>query len=428
MNKLIVAIAALFFSTLVAALPPAPAKPQQGPIAVTGATIHVGNGEVIENGVVTFADGVITGVYQNSESADLTNHTVIDKSGEHLYPGFILPNTRLGLREVGSVRASVDDRERGLTNASVRSLTSYNTDSELIPTYRFNGVLTAQVTPIGSLIAGNSSVMQLDAWNWQDAAILEDDAMHVYWPKLIKKKTDALKQQVNYEENDKYEVHIEVLRELFAEATSGTETNNLNINAVQAVLRGERQLFLHAENARQIVDAIQFVDQFDVPRAVLVGARDAELVKDIVLASKLPVIVQFVHGLPVHPERSVDESYDRAARFVEAGFKVGLPANVRMEPSSGRNLPFMAGTVAAYGIGAEQAVKMITLNNAEILGIDKQLCSIEVGKQATLFTSSGDALDMRTNNLTSAFIQGRQVEIRGMQQELFERFREKYSD
>ena len=428
MIKLMLVLTSLAVAYSVNALPPAPAETQQSPVAIIGATLHIGDGTVMEQGTVTFSNGLITGVYPKDEAPGLDDHMVFDRSGEHVYPGFILPNSNVGLKEVNSVRASVDDKERGLLNASVRVLPAYNTDSEVIPTFRFNGVLTAQVAPTGSLIAGNSSIMQLDAWNWEDAAIAIDDAMHIYWPALVKRKVDAIKQQVSYSMNENYEARIELLRELFAEAEHIESSDNLNIKAVKAVLEGKSQLFLHGESAKQLVDAIQFVRRFNIQRAVLVGARDALQVKELILESGLPVIVHFVHGLPLHPERSVDESYERAARFIEAGFRVGLSSKIRMEPASGRNLPFMAGTAAAYGIDKEQAVHLITLSNAEILGIDDQLGSISVGKQATLFTSKGDALDMRSNNLTSAYIQGRKVTIEGMQQDLFERFKTKYSE
>ena len=427
MNKCFSILLLVAFSFSARALPPEPAGPQEMPVAIIGATIHIGNGEVIESGTVTFADGVITGVFSPGDTPELGDHMVIEREGEHLYPGFILPNTRVGLREVSSVRATVDDRERGHINASVRALTSYNTDSELLPTYRFNGVLTAQVTPTGSLIAGNSSIMQLDAWNWEDAMIEADDAMHIYWPNPVKRTTDTIRQTISYELNDDYEQHVELIRALFSEA-GGPRVTNLNVLAVKKVLSGDKQLFIHAEQATQLADAVQFIRAYDIKKPVLVGAREALEVKELILEAKVPVLVQFVHGLPALPERSVDTSYERAAKFVEAGFKIGLAAKVCMEPSSGRNLPFMAGTVAAYGLGKEQAVRLITLGNAELLGIEDRLGSITVGKQATLFTSSGDALDMRTNNLTAAFIQGREVRIEGMQQELYERFRQKYAE
>ena len=106
------------------------------------------------------------------------------------------------------------------------------------------------------------------------------------------------------------------------------------------------------------------------------------------------------------------------------GVKTGL--TYPGENMNGRNLPFIAGTAAAYGLDREQALTMITLTNAEILGIDDRVGSLEVGKHATLFISKGDALDMRGNDVTHAFIDGREIELNGMQQELYQRFEEKY--
>jgi imidazolonepropionase-like amidohydrolase len=410
------------------ALSPTPAAPQSNPVAITGVTVHVGDGSVISQGTVTFSDGKITGVFQGTDTPDLAGHEVLNHSGEHLYPGFILPNTRLGLVEVNNVRGTVDDRERGGLNASVRSLVAYNTDSETIPTYRFNGVLTAQVTPKGGLLAGNSSVVQLDAWNWEDASIKSDDAMHVYWPRQLKPKVDVLRQKLDFEKDDKYQGHIDSLTELFTDAKVGGVDVNLKLNAVARVLEGDAQLFIHVERAREIVDALNFARDMEVPRVVLVGAREALQVKDLVLERQVPIIVQHVLGLPSTVDSAIDENFSRPALFKAAGFKIGLAAKSRMEPASGRNLPFIAGTAAGYGLSSEEAVALITSGNAEILGIADELGTIETGKRATLFISIGDALDMRTNQVRGAYIDGRAVEIRGTQQELFDRFKEKYSN
>jgi hypothetical protein len=376
---------------------------------------------------VTFNDGKFTGVYEASAVPDLSAYAVISHSGEHLYPGFILPNTRLGLVEVNNVRSTVDDREQGRLNPSVRSLVAYNTDSETIPTYRFNGILTAQVTPKGSLIAGTSAIVQLDAWNWEDAALKADDGLHIYWPNLLKRKVDYPRQKVEFEPNDEYQKQLDPLFGLFAEAQAGGVEGNLNVAAVQRILKGEAILYLHVETAREIVDALRFAKDYVVPNVVLVGAREALKVKDLILERQVPILVQYVLGLPANEDAPIDENFSRPARFKAAGFKVGLAAKIRQEPASGRNLPFIAGTAAGFGLDREQAIAMITSGNAEILGIDDELGTIEAGKRATLFVSKGDALDMRTNQLTSAYIDGRAVEIRGTQQALFERFRKKYS-
>ena len=427
MIKLMFRVALLLsLSSLSLALSPRPAPAQSQPVLIQGVVIHVGNGEVISNGAVTFADGRITGIYEANAIPELPDHRVLNFDGEHLYPGFILPNTRLGLAEMSSVSGSRDDVERGDLNPSVRALVAYNTDSEVQPTYRFNGVLTAQVTPGGSLLAGTSSIVQVDAWNWEDAALVADDGMHLYWPRQFKSKADYLRRTIEIEENEQYATQVQSIVDLFADAAVDVDSENLKLDAVKPVLAGRTTLFVHAETAKEIGDGLKFADRFAL-NVVLVGADQALKVKDMILERKVPVIVQFVHGRPDQSGAAIDENFTRPAQFVEAGFKVGLAARVRMDPGSGRNLPFMAGTAAAFGLTPEQALTMITLTNAEILGIANELGSIDVGKRATLFVSKGDALDMRTNQVEAAFIDGRRVEIRGTQQELYERFHEKYS-
>ncbi|MEM7510014.1 MAG: amidohydrolase, partial [Bacteroidota bacterium] len=159
-----------------------PAPAQEKPILLSGATAHLGNGEVIESAMIGFKDGKISLVTNIAAAVSVAEYEVIDVSGKHIYPGFILPVSGLGLAEVNAVRATVDNSEQGAYNPNVRSIIAYNTDSEVIPTFRFNGILMTQVTPSSGVIPGTSSIVQLDAWNWEDAVYKMDDAIHLDWP------------------------------------------------------------------------------------------------------------------------------------------------------------------------------------------------------------------------------------------------------
>jgi imidazolonepropionase-like amidohydrolase len=88
-----------------------------------------------------------------------------------------------------------------------------------------------------------------------------------------------------------------------------------------------------------------------------------------------------------------------------------------------RNLSFTAGTTVAFDMDYEQAVKSITLNTAEILGVADKVGSIEKGKNATFFISIGDALDMRTNDVMKAYINGVAIDLNNHQKELFEKYK-----
>ncbi|MBW3546294.1 MAG: amidohydrolase family protein, partial [Bacteroidetes bacterium] len=136
-----------------------------------------------------------------------------------------------------------------------------------------------------------------------------------------------------------------------------------------------------------------------------------------------PVLLANVHRLPNRPEEDVDMPYKLPRLLHKEGILVGL---VYDDLKSNRNLPFFAGTAAAYGLDKEEALKMITSNTAKILGIDDEAGTLERGKRAILFVSEGDALDMRTNNVSLALIDGRKLDLTNKQIRLYKKFKGKY--
>lgn len=410
------------------AIVPTPAPDQPGPIALTGAIIHIGNGEVLGDGIITFDEGVITAVGTASDNINLNNHQVIDLQGRHVYPGFVLPNSTLGLIEVNSVRATDDVVEEGDINASVRAAIAYNTDSEIIPTNRFNGILTAQVAPQGGLVSGSSSVFKLDGWNWEDALLSEDVGLHLHWPSYNQRRRNSETGNLETVENENYQGQTQLLHELFQNAQSYTGAPlNLNLLAMQPLFNGIAKLFIHADEAREIISAVRFARGYGVEQVVVVGAADALLVKDFLLSEDIPVIYERIHELPLREWNDVDAPFKTPFLLHDAGIKVGIGGGATSIDRQ-RNLPFFAGTAAAYGLDRETALAMITRINAEILGVDDRVGTLETGKDATLFISEGDALDMRSSQVIAAFIQGRDIDLNGTQQQLYERFRDKYEN
>ncbi len=423
----------LLLPTTLLAQVPTPAPPQSQPILLLGGTAHLGTGEVIDEAAVAFVAGKLTfvGTASSVPNNELASYEVIDVSGQHVYPGFILPDTDLGLVEISAVRATIDNAEEGLVNPNVRSLISYNTDSELIPTFRFNGILLAQIVPQGGLMPGTSSVVQLDAWNWEDAAVATDNALHLHWPGRFRSKFNFVTFTVERVPNESYEEQLRAVRTLFADAQAYTATEpsspNLKLEALRSLLAGSQTLFLHSDDAREIMEAVLFAEEYDVSKIVLVGGSGLLPIKEFIQARKLPVVIENVHQLPSHPDSPVDALYSLAHDLQEEGILVSLAYNEGMTARS-RSLAFLAGTAAAYGLDKEEALKLITANTAQILGIADRVGTLEVGKQATLFVSEGDALDMRTNRLTRAFIDGRQITLPAMQQELYEKYKTKFEN
>jgi imidazolonepropionase-like amidohydrolase len=409
-----------------------PAKEYKGLLFIKNGTVHVGNGQVLENTTIEVRDGKIFRVGANLP-IPMDDVKVFDAAGKHVYPGLILPNTNLGLVEISTVRASSDAREIGEYNPSVRSIVAYNTDSKLINPLRNVGILLASVAPEGGSISGSSSVVQLDAWNWEDAAYKMDNGIHYAMPPLINRPGrfaaftgapaptyDPVKTGIESIENFKA-----YLKEAKAyNLTSDKKETNLRFEALKGLFEKKQKLFIHCDIVRQILMAIDIKNELDLD-VVIVGGGESYQVADLLKKNNVPVILNQLLELPTLADDLVDQPYRTPAILQKAGVLFALnddDANTRY-----RNLPYNAGTAAAYGLTKEEALAAITLNAAKILGIDNVTGSIEVGKDANIVISTGDILDMRTNNITHAFIQGRSLDLNDKQKQLYERYKYRYS-
>ena len=408
-----------------------PGDKQTQAITIEGATAHLGNGDVIENALIMFENGTLT--FVGSANTKIARQgTVIDAKGKHVYPGFIAPNSTLGLVEVDAVRASDDEDEVGAMNPHIRSLIAYNTESKIVESMRPNGVLMAQITPRGGRISGTSSVVQLDAWNWEDAVIKEDDGIHLNWPSNYSRGRWWLGEPNVLKENKNYAKEVDELTSYFAQSkaynANKTSPKDLPFEALHGLMDGSKKLFIHVDNEKGITDAINFATTEKIKSMIIVGGYEANNVTNLLKQNNIPVLVQRTHSRPKGDDHDYDLPYKLAAQLVNAGVLVGLENSGDMERMNTRNLPFLAGTTVAYGLTKAQALSLITLNTAKILGVDNTVGSLEVGKDATLFISQGDALDMRTNKLDHAFIQGRKISLETHQTELYKRYSEKYKN
>ncbi len=408
-----------------------PAKAYAGKLYITNGTIHVGNGQVIENGTIEIENGKIVQV-----GAGVTvpaGGKVVDVKGKQVYPGLILPVTDLGLKEISNgVRGSNDYSELGEYNNSIRSIVAYNTDSKIINTLKANGILLAGVTPQGGTISGSSSVVQLDAWNWEDAAYKMDNGMHLNMPTFISRpsrfaaffgipqsQTDPTKDALK---------KIDEIKTLFRQAKGYLQEathkeTNLKFEALSGLFSKKQKLFVHASQVKQMLIAIDFVKEFGFD-VVIVGGSESFQIADLLKQYNIAVILGDEHALPATEDDDIDQPFKTPAMLQKAGVLFAL--NDEHGESRYRNLPFNAGTAAAYGLTKEQALQAITLNSARILGVDDKTGSLEAGKDANIVVSEGDILDMRTSIILHAFIQGREVSLENKQKQLYDRYMYKY--
>ena len=428
MKKLLIYTALLGLPLLGQAQAPAPAPKQQKPIALMNGIAHLGNGKLIQNSAILMRDGKIENVVDaTSARLALDGYEVISVEGKHVYPGFILPYSNLGLREIDAVRATLDEEEVGHFNPNVRSLIAYNTDSEITPTVRTNGILVAQIAPRGGYISGSSSVVSLDAWNWEDAVMLADGGLWMNWP-TVYRRSGWWAEPGPIEKNKNYDKQRNEIEAFLASALAYSKENkpketNLKLEAMKGLFDGSKRLYITASYAKEIVESVKTAQKFGVKNIVVVEAEDAWYVKDFLKENNIPVLLANLHRLPGRPEEDVDMPYKLPGLLQKEGILVGL---IYDDLKSNRNLPFFAGTAAAYGLDKEEALKMITSNTAKILGIEGQAGTLEQGKRAILFVSDGDALDMRTNKVDMAFIDGRKLNLTNKQIKLYEKFKGKY--
>ena len=436
MKNIILSFAAIcFLVTARAQENMAPAPKQAQPIVVTGATVHVGNGQVLNNASVVIVNGKITAVGTNLTPP--AGAKTVNAQGKHVYPGLILSSSNLGLVEVNSVRATSDAREIGDMNPNLHAIIAYNTDSKVTNTLRPNGILLANIVPEGGLLSGQSSVVQLDAWNWEDAAYKMDNGLHFRMPSLLARPrgfgfgggggggqtppADPVKEALDRIDNFK-----SFLRQ--AKAYNGLnkpDEVNLKYSAVKGLFDKSKKLYIHASTVKQILIAIDIAKEFGLD-AVIVGGEDSWQVADMLKQHNISVILSQPHALPILADDDVDQPYKTAALLQKAG--VTFAINDEDGQTRGRNLAFNAGTAVAYGLTKEQALQAITLNAAKVLGVADKTGSIEVGKDANIIISDGDILDMRTQNITQAFIQGREIELESKQTQLFDKFKKKYTN
>jgi imidazolonepropionase-like amidohydrolase len=405
---------------------PAPAPPQTGSMLVKNGTVHVGNGLVIDEGAVGFRDGRIDYVgytYGVSAAYDST----IDAKGQHVYPGLIVPDATLGLHEIDLVRATADEDEVGEMEPEGARAHQLQSDSRIIPTVRNNGVLIGQITPQGGTLSGTSAIVQFDAWDWEDAAVRAADGVHLEWPRSFTRSGWwAERGETTRDKDEERRKKLDEIRRFFEKAKAYHEQAarpvvDLRMEAMRGLFSGTQTLFVHANRVREIQEAVLFAKDLGIKRTVIVGGYDAWRVADLLRDNKVDVILMRLHSLPLREEDDVDLPFRLPALLKERGirFCLGYSGGGDMDRIGSRNLAFIAGTAAAYGLSDEEALQAVTLDAARILGIDKDYGSLEVGKSATLFISTGDALDMRTNNVVQAFIQGRHISLDDHQKQLY---------
>ena len=382
------------------------------PIALVGGTIHPITSEPIESGTLVFDDSGILSIGPDRDiPADAEQ---IDCQGRHVYPSFIAPYSQIGLVEISSIRATDDRSELGSFNPNVSAHKAFNPDSELIPVTRSNGVLLALVAPVGGTFSGQSSLMKLGGWTWEEMLLKPHVGMHVDWPRTRDDGTELERVAKLVEDARAYKA----ARDVEADLTPF----DIRWEAMQPMLAGEQPLIVGADQLSEIQSAVAFAAEHKL-RLIVLGGYDAPRCAALLKRCDVPVIVSEVHRLPLRRGDPYDAPYTLPNRLRKAGVRYCI-AGDSGSSSNLRNLPYHAATAAAYGLPVDEALKAITLYPAKILGVADQVGSLEPGKDATLFVSDGDPLETSTQ-ITSAYIDGKPVDLNDRHKMLYERFKKR---
>ena len=408
--------------------------PQSEAVALRGATIHTVTNGVIENGTILFENGVIRAIGTDVEIP--TGTRVVDVSGKHIYPGLIDAYSTVGISEIGSVDVSSDVNELGDFNPNVRAEVAVNAESRHIGTTRSAGVLVTLTTPGGGLISGMSSAMSLEGWDWEEMSIESAAALNVNWPNPNSGGGRGGRGGRGrgfgpgpQESPPTYPERVQQLKDFFAEArayrdatTAGEEVRtDSRYTAMIPALNGEIPVVVSADGAAQINDAITWAQQEGV-RLVIRGGGDAIHVADRLVANDIPVILTSTMAAPGRDYEGYDGAYTMPARLHEAGVRFAISGGSGALYTN--RLPWEAGVAVAFGLPEEEALKAVTINAAEFMGISDRVGSLEPGKQATLLITTGTPLDM-TSDIEQSYIQGREIDMNDIQKHFFDKYMEK---
>tara|TARA_B100000700_G_scaffold325812_1_gene435587 strand:+ start:960 stop:2285 length:1326 start_codon:yes stop_codon:yes gene_type:complete len=425
----------LFSSSALLANEQLPGSDQKRPILLRGGTLHTVSGDVLEGYDMLFAEGKIITIDEQIQASPETD--ILEIYEKHVVPGYIAGYTRIGLTEISAVKQTNDHSETGDINPNVRANVAYNPDSDLIPVTRSNGILVVNSAPSSGRVPGQSSVMALDGWTWEDATIKHPSALNINWPSMYIDYSGKTKKNEKAQ-LDKYHKEIRNLDNLIRNVRAYHQRRNakerkaehrqktdLRLESMIPFVIHKEPIHVKANDIRQIEAAVNWASENDL-NIVIVGGRDAWLNPKLLVRYNIPVILLGVQVTPRRRFEPIHLPYKIPSLLQNSGvhFCISLDPGYPMDGHV-RTLPDEAMRASTWGLTKNQALRSITLSAAEILGIDNRVGSLEPGKEATFFIAENEPLTQITNPV-KAFIQGREIDLSDRQKNLWKKYKEKY--
>jgi imidazolonepropionase-like amidohydrolase len=424
-------IGKLFGIGLLCIMPGVLRSAQSDSVLIRNVTVHPVTAPEIRNGSVVVIDGKIAEV-----GAAITYNgpplRTVDGHGLDLYPGMINAATNVGLSEISSVRDTVDLDEIGLFNPELKAEVAYNPSSEHIDVTRASGITTVISLPgsggggfgrgsdAGTVITGQGALMHLRGWTWEEAAIKPSAVMDMLFPQIqtVPRQVAAFlgTQPRTFTELEKeYKQRVQQLRDFFeqarryekAKAAGGPDfRSDAKLEAMIPVIEGKLPVYVRAAKERAIKDAVEFAEKEKV-KIIIADPREIGSTGPLLKARDIPVVLGKTLQLPLRDDDPYDAPYTLPNDFYKSGVRVCFGT---FDVQFARNVPFEAAQAVAFGLPREEALRAVTINSAQILGVGDQVGSIEKGKLADLILTDGDPLEAKTN-IKQMFIAGREVSL-----------------
>ncbi|MCA9655252.1 MAG: amidohydrolase family protein [Myxococcales bacterium] len=390
-------------------------------IFLVGAAVHVGNGTVIEGGVVELRGARIVAVDGPERAGALpSGAAVIDLAGKRLTPGLVAAASPLGLVEIDMESATVDaERQDGdPIRAGYDAAMAINADSSLLPVNAIEGITSAAVTPRGGLLSGQVAWIDLVAGDHVGIVARPRIAAAGTFGSAVAGSRAATFARLHEVLDD-----AALLRDrrgsFDKRQTRELSAHRLDLEALAPVLAGEVPLVMRADRASDLL-ALAELARSSPLRVAVVGGAQAWKVADVLAAAEVAVIVQPSLNLP----QSVDQlgaRLDDAALLHAAGVRVGI--TVLDDPHNARNVTQEAGIAVAHGLPHEAALSAITLELARIYGMEQHYGSIEPGKVANLVVWDGDPFEL-SQWPRQVYLRGQVIPMRSRQTLLRDRYRD----
>ncbi|MBN1223173.1 MAG: amidohydrolase family protein [Candidatus Aminicenantes bacterium] len=402
-------------------------------ILIKKATIVPVEGEILEGGDLLIEDGKIAAIGIDISKPEGVR--VIDAAGMFVYPGFIDGYTHLGLIEIGAIASTADIREMGKENPELKVAWAINPHSVHFKTSRINGTTTALVAPSGGTFPGMSALVRMDGWTIDEMIVKETATSFVNFP-MSPRTTGA--EKIGTKTESKVDVTaklVEKIKEYFTEARHYLKLKklaaedarieapemNLKYEALAPVFEGILPVMISVEKAKDIELAIKFIQEEKI-KAIFRGCAQGFKVAEKIKEAGIPVIIDDLYTGPSEPEDGYDAPFRNVAELAKAGVLICFSSG--SDPAASKDLPYHAARAVAFGLDRNKAIEALTVNPARIFGIDDRVGSLKVGKDADLFITTGDPLDLRSE-VKHLFINGKDVDLNNWWETLYDTWKER---